>query len=292
MSTIASPRESSLPRRQIPQIHTPTGSSRASIDSPRIGSSSPNRGPAPRRNRAALREYYNIKSADAEAGKGDIDDASSEYSINDQSDVQESEMDQEGFDGEGYVKRVLETQNLEELLRSYNGVLTDIRALDAEKKALVYDNYSKLIAATETIRKMRANMDPLNPMASTLDPAIAQIYERANAAKADLRASMTSTQHAEAEMSEDDREKAMKKRKARDAVRKVLDTPERLRILLAEGNEEDARNEWEPVLRVLETWKKQGKGGMDVQDCIDDGEAALRGEPPNERSWVNIKAKK
>lgn len=124
MSTIASPRESSLPRRQIPQIHTPTGSSRASIDSPRIGSSSPNRGPAPRRNRAALREYYNIKSADAESGKGDIDDASSEYSINDQSDVQESEMDQEGFDGDVYVKRVLETQNLEELLRTYNGVLT------------------------------------------------------------------------------------------------------------------------------------------------------------------------
>jgi hypothetical protein len=33
-------------------------------------------------------------------------------------------MDQEGFDGEAYVKRVLETQNLEELLRTYNGVLT------------------------------------------------------------------------------------------------------------------------------------------------------------------------
>ncbi|ELR09934.1 hypothetical protein VC83_07229 [Pseudogymnoascus destructans] len=292
MSTIACPRESSLPRRQIPQIHTPTGSSRASIDSPWIGSSSPNRGPAPRRNRAALREYYNIKSAEAESGKGDIDDASSEYSINDQSDVQESEMDQEGFDGEVYVKRVLETQNLQELLRTYNGVLTDIRALDAEKKALVYDNYSKLIAATETIRKMRANMDPLNPMASTLDPAIAQIYERANAAKADLRASMTLTQHAEAEMSEEDREKAVKKRKAKDAVRKVLDTPERLRTLVADGNEEDARNVWEPVLRVLENWKEQGKGGMDVQDCIDDGEAALRGEPPNERSWVNIKAKR
>lgn len=124
MSTIASPRESSLPRRQIPQIHTPTGSSRPSVDSPRLGSASPNRGPAPRRNRAALREYYNIKSLDAEVEKADVDDASSEYSINDHSDVQESEMDQEGFDGEAYVKTVLETQNLEALLKTYNGVLT------------------------------------------------------------------------------------------------------------------------------------------------------------------------
>jgi hypothetical protein len=32
-----------------------------------------------------------------------------------------------------------------------------------------------------------------------------------------------------------------------------------------------------------------GKGGVDVQDCIDDGEAALRGEPPSEKSWVNIR---
>lgn len=32
-------------------------------------------------------------------------------------------------------------------------VLLDIRGLDGERKALVYDNYSKLIAATDTIRK-------------------------------------------------------------------------------------------------------------------------------------------
>lgn len=30
----------------------------------------------------------------------------------------------------------------------------DIRSLDGEKKALVYDNYSKLITATDTIRKV------------------------------------------------------------------------------------------------------------------------------------------
>jgi hypothetical protein len=173
---------------------------------------------------------------------------------------------------------------------TYANYKLDIRALDAEKKALVYDNYSKLIAATETIRKMRANMDPLNPMASTLDPAISQIYERANAIKSELRASMTPFQQAEAEMSEEDRSKAENRRRARDVVRKVLDTPERLRVLVAEGKEAEAKTEWEPVLKLLESWKEQGKGGQDVQDCIEDGEAALRGEPPSEKSWANIKA--
>ena len=32
--------------------------------------------------------------------------------------------------------------------------VVEIRALDGERKALVYDNYSKLIAATDTIRKV------------------------------------------------------------------------------------------------------------------------------------------
>jgi hypothetical protein len=123
MSTIASPRESSVSGRKLPTISTPTSSSRPSIDSPsnaRSTEASPNRNPAPqpRRNRAALREYYNLKKEDK------ADDAGSEYSINDHSDVQESEMDREGFDAEVYIKHVLETQNLEELLKTYNQVLT------------------------------------------------------------------------------------------------------------------------------------------------------------------------
>lgn len=63
-----------------------------------------------------MREYYNLKKEQ----EGKIE----ELTNDDVSDVGESEMDEEGFDGEAYVKRVLETQNLEELLRTYNGVLT------------------------------------------------------------------------------------------------------------------------------------------------------------------------
>ncbi len=64
-------------------------------------------------------------------------------------------MDRPGFDADAFVKRAIETSSLEELLRTYARVLGEIRALDAEKKGLVYDNYSRLITATETIRKVR-----------------------------------------------------------------------------------------------------------------------------------------
>jgi hypothetical protein len=222
-----------------------------------------------------------------------MNDAASEVSsIHDFSEVQESEMDRAGFDAAAYIKQVLETQSLGELLRTYNGVLGDIRALDAERKALVYDNYSKLIAATETIRKMRTNMDPLNPMTSTLDPAIASIYERAERIKGELKASMPESKRREMEMGEEERKALREKRRAREVVLRVLDTPEKLRGLVKDGREDEAKKIWEKTLALLERWKESGVGGEDVQACIDDGEAALKGEPPTEKSWVNVKGAK
>lgn len=134
-------------------------------------------------------------------------------------------------------------------------------------------------------------MDPLNPMTSTLDPTIAQIYERANAVKSDLRDSMTAAQWKQAEMSEEEKAAAARHAKTRDTARKVLEIPERLRQLVAEGKEEQARSEWKKPLKLLKRWKDSGLGGKDVEDCMEDGESALRGEPPNEKSWVNAKQK-
>ncbi|KAH8590878.1 Vps51/Vps67-domain-containing protein [Bisporella sp. PMI_857] len=291
MSTIARPRDASVNGPKIPTISTPTGSSRTSFDNPRSTEASPSRAPPQpaKRNRAALREYYNLKKASI---PDPADDASEASSIHDFSEVQESEMDSKTFDAQSYINNVLETQTLGELLKTYNGVLTDIRALDAEKKALVYDNYSKLITATETIRKMRTNMDPLNPMASTLDPAIASIYERAEGIKEELRESMTAGERREREMSKEDREEMQRKKRAREVVEKVLDTPEKLRWMVESGREDDARILWASTLALLKRWKERGVGGEDVQVCIDDGESALRGEPPNEKSWVHVKEKK
>jgi hypothetical protein len=289
MSTIATPRDPSVNGgRRIPIISTPTSSSRTSLENPRSAEPSPNRStaPQPRRNRAALREYYNLKNV-PEGQQGD--GASEESSIHDFSEVQEGELDRAGFDAAAYVKQVLETQSLGELLRTYNGVLTDIRALDAERKALVYDNYSKLITATETIRKMREKMDPLNPVATTLDPAIASIYARAEAIREELRASMPEAKRREMEMGAEERRELLRKRRRRDVVVRVLETPEKVRGLVADGREEEARKLWETTLALLERWKERGVGGDDVQLCIDDGEAALRGEPPSENSWSSIK---
>ncbi|KAG0647111.1 Vacuolar sorting-associated 51 [Hyphodiscus hymeniophilus] len=284
MSTITSPRDSSVNGRRIPQISTPTSSSRPSLEVTRSSDPSPSRStsttaPPQRRNRAALREYYNLKKQEAPS----IDDNASEVSsLNDYdtSSTALSELDDPSFNAQSYISRVLETQSLGELLKTYNAVLTDIRALDAEKKALVYDNYSKLIAATETIGRMRGSMESGNPMAKTLDLAIVGIYERAEGIKGELRRGMPESQRRELEMGKDEREAAERKRRIRKVIQGVLDAPAKVRELVADGKMEDARWLWKDKLRLLERWRERGVGGDDVEKCIDEGEAALRGEAP------------
>jgi hypothetical protein len=134
-------------------------------------------------------------------------------------------------------------------------------------------------------------MDPLTPTALTLSPAIAEIYERASQLRESMKPS-TPTQLSQSSMTEENKAKQVKLERDKEAARMVLETPERLRVLVAEGKMEEARGLWEGVLSVLERWKSEGRGGEDVQDCIDDGEAALRGDPPGEKSWVNLRDRK
>ncbi|KAI1770972.1 Vps51/Vps67-domain-containing protein [Hypoxylon cercidicola] len=295
MSTIASPRD---PPRRMNSQHggtTPTSSTRPSLDTSRspVGSPNPNspnpnpnaNPPPPRRNRAALREYYNLKKQSAPP-QVEVTDPFGESSGNPHehySEVPASEMDKESFDAEAFVKKALAENGMEELLRLYTRVLGETRALDAEKKALVYDNYSKLITATETIRKMRTNMDPLNPMASTLDPAIGQIYSQASAIRDSLRKSIPAPNAASKEAEEARKRRARTKQLAIE----VLDTPDKIRALVTEGRLEDARQAWKMPRRLLLVWKEKGFGGIDVDACIEDGDAALKGEP-SKGNWRDL----
>lgn len=166
MSTIAIPRDPTSLRRNNSFAGTPTSSTRPSLDSPRSRTSSPNPGNGPipplpnkRNNRAALREYYKLKNTPASAVPPLLEvtdtDSVADATESSYSEVPlSSEIDIEGFDADAYVRAKLKDTSLGELLKTYTRVLGEIRALDAEKKALVYDNYSKLITATETIRKV------------------------------------------------------------------------------------------------------------------------------------------
>lgn len=123
-------------------------------------------------------------------------------------------------------------------------------------------------------------MDPLNPMASTLDPAIARIYSQASEIRDSLRKSVP--EPTEASKAED--EARQRRIRTRQLAIQVLDTPDQIRALVAEGRLDDARKVWEMPRKLLLVWKGQGLGGSDVDECIEDGDAAIRGEP-SKRNW-------
>ncbi|KAL8695399.1 MAG: hypothetical protein Q9218_000158 [Villophora microphyllina] len=252
MSTIASPRLSTT------SLSTDT-SRRPSLDShTRSQATSPAR-PA-RRNKAALRDYYGLKTA----ASADASNGQQRPEPSPAPEVNQSELDAPGFDAESYVRDLLARESLQGLLKVESGLINDIRALDGEKKALVYDNYSKLIAATDTIRKMRTNMDPLTPTTSTLSPAISHIAETAASLADSLqdRATKGEALH----VAEDDA--ATKKQRRRDTVRWVLAAPKRLEALVKDGRREEATRDWEDVRRLLQKW--QGVQGADEvkEQCI------------------------
>lgn len=156
MSTIASSRNPPAPLRRTPS-GTPTSSARPSSDvsrsavtSPVLSASQPATGSKRSNNRAALREYYNLRAAAASASSPSTPRI---IEVPD-SEVPASEIDASDFNLDEFLQKTVAESTLQELLKLYTRVLGEVRALDAEKKALVYDNYSKLITATETIRKV------------------------------------------------------------------------------------------------------------------------------------------
>lgn len=229
MATVTSPRPSN-PSSSL--ASTPTTSR----------TSSP--APARRQHRAALRDYYNLKSAVPNEAPSDPHPS--------EPDPPSSELDSSDFDADAYVKSVLAAHGLEGVLRVEAGLVNEIKGLDGERKALVYDNYSKLITATDTIRKMRDNMDPLTPTTSTLSPAVAHIAETAR----DLVAGAGNGNGENGACGREEIEEVRKvRRQQRDTVRWVLGTPRRLEMMLDEGRVEDAKGDWEEIQGIIQRWR-------------------------------------
>ena len=237
MSTVASPRLSSS--------SSTAASSRPASPPPQIRT---------RPNRAALRDYYGLKAP------GSVDSTSTSIvsAAEEPSDVKTSELDASGFDAESYVRNMLATQNLEGALKIESELIGEIKSLDGEKKALVYDNYSKLIKATDTIRSMRDNMGPLTPTTSSLSPAIAHIAE---VAKALAIAPQERNGQPNRAGDEEQKKELEKRRRQKEIVRWVLNAPERLRTLVEQGKMGEAENDWNEIRTLLEKW--QGVSGVE-----------------------------
>lgn len=148
-------------------------------------------------------------------------------------------------------------------------LISEIRNLDGERKALVYDNYSKLIKATRTIGGMRRTVDGddgVNVLGrrqevgpgSGLGPQGMSALGDAVDGVAIMAGELGEYDKGEEVES---RRKARAEREKRSTVRWVLSGPARLSSKMKDGNTAEAETEWKIMRELLDKW--QGVKGVD-----------------------------
>lgn len=270
--------------------YTPTSSVRASLDlssNTNVRSSSP--GPnstAQRRNRAALRDYYNLKSKPPGPGPPNprrtgsdasttsavtvtstaAPDASTQPTDAASTPISTAPLDDPAFEPEPYIASLLATSNLKTVLKVEATLVSEIRNLDGERKALVYDNYSKLIKATRTIGGMRVNMNGEERDVSgrvrvgdrrrggLSEDGMRDLGERLGGVRR-LAEDLGRRVEGEAQEGAEGKRKAKEEREKRQLVRWVLDGPRRLRRLVGSGQLQEAEAEWKVLHGLLDKWE-------------------------------------
>eukprot|EP00854_Cymbomonas_tetramitiformis_P019913 gene19913-23826_t len=98
-----------------------------------------------RRVRSLLSSYYG--SGGSEDGDGDKKDQKPRI----------SSIDSAAFDVNHFMNSLVRGTRLDGLQSKYSEMVQEIKSLDSDMQMLVYENYSKFITATDTIRRMVGN---------------------------------------------------------------------------------------------------------------------------------------
>ena len=111
---------------------------------------------AQRPHRAMLNQYYRQTSSESAEAKPNAPAANSTNSTSSGA-ASDHPLNINGpaFDPDMYTQKLIKEASLSQLMAQEAEVVKQIGALDSDMQTLVYENYNKFIAATDTIRKMR-----------------------------------------------------------------------------------------------------------------------------------------
>ncbi|KAG0335644.1 Vacuolar protein sorting-associated protein 51 [Podila horticola] len=137
-----------------------------------------------RRAKSFLRNYYGIQQADAANPDGSKESPSAQTGPVSKADPYD--LDSHGFEVDKYMHKIFVEKQLPGLIQTDNELVADIRQLDGDMKTLVYENYSKFLSATDTINKMKSNVDNLESEMSRLTQNISKIATSSSAIHSSL----------------------------------------------------------------------------------------------------------
>ena len=85
-------------------------------------------------------------------------------------------LDSTAFDCDRFMKQLLATSKLSQLLQKQNQISSEVKTLDSDMQMLVYENYNKFISATDTIRTMKNSVNDMDGKMQTLQHVIGKIH--------------------------------------------------------------------------------------------------------------------
>lgn len=152
------------------------------------------------------------------------------------------------------------TRPLGELIRMATSLsdsaclLTDIRELNGDRQSLVYNHHQELVAAAETVGKMRSGIDELNQSREALGASFAEIEGLCESLS-------TIPERPEADIKW-------------SSVYPIVALPEKLAELAKERQQEELESTWKTYLPVLEAWEASCVSG--VSDLLNSCRTAAR----------------
>jgi hypothetical protein len=70
-------------------------------------------------------------------------------------------LDSPAFNPDRHIAHMIQTYSIDRLMAEHKAMAKEIKNLDSDMQQLVYENYNKFIAATDTIRSMKSNVDSM-----------------------------------------------------------------------------------------------------------------------------------
>ena len=97
------------------------------------------------------------------------------------------DMDSTSFDPDSYMQRLIKDNSLAALMNHEGNVVRQIHSLDSDMQTLVYENYNKFIAATDTIKKMRVDFRTTDDDMAELEDKMAALTKKSARVSESLR---------------------------------------------------------------------------------------------------------
>ncbi|KAG8931030.1 hypothetical protein FRC03_002034 [Tulasnella sp. 419] len=86
-----------------------------------------------------------------------------------------TDIDSAAFNAKAYYDQLITTASLPALLKKQNDLVSEIRQLESDRQALVYNHHHELIAANDTIRAMKSRAEGLDVDLEKLKMAFSEI---------------------------------------------------------------------------------------------------------------------